>query len=326
MKHFLPLCCLLSLLLPVACTEPADPLVVEYERSLCSADSLLRTGSVDSTQVASLLADLHRRHEHAARASELQRRKIFTPVMANRIAVMLFAMAVSSLAVQLYYYILQRRRKKKLHDYAQELGKSEESLRDNEHRINELKDCLYDLNLSGKAQDEVLESLMILGERTTLLRDEVATLRTRLKEYEEHSLHREQEQLAKQHEQVRHLDEQLCSLRAALIDRNELVVSLRQAPRYLNADDWHRLAGLVDRVYEGLILRLRTRFPQLTDADLQLCLLMRLGFPNARIATLIAVSPASVSQQKFRLKKRLMQTEEALFANGRTLDEVVGDF
>ena len=36
-----------------------------------------------------------------------------------------------------------------------------------------------------------------------------------------------------------------------------------------------------------------------------------------------AVSPASVSQQKFRLKKRLLQMDEALFANGETVDAVV---
>jgi len=37
---------------------------------------------------------------------------------------------------------------------------------------------------------------------------------------------------------------------------------------------------------------------------------MRLRFTNVEVATLIAVSPTSVSQQKFRLKKRLMQAEE----------------
>lgn len=35
---------------------------------------------------------------------------------------------------------------------------------------------------------------------------------------------------------------------------------------------------------------------------------------------------ASVSRWKSRLKERLMQTEESLFANGGTPDEVVGNF
>jgi len=42
------------------------------------------------------------------------------------------------------------------------------------------------------------------------------------------------------------------------------------------------------------------------------------------IATLIAVSPASVSRQKFRLKKRMIQADGRLFADGETLEGVIG--
>ena len=52
---------------------------------------------------------------------------------------------------------------------------------------------------------------------------------------------------------------------------------------------------------------------------------MRLRFTNAQVATLIAVSPASVSQQKFRLKKRLVQEDGELFKNGETVDVVIGE-
>jgi len=84
------------------------------------------------------------------------------------------------------------------------------------------------------------------------------------------------------------------------------------------------LQKLTDRVYKGASKRLVLRFPQLTPADSQLCMLIRLHFSNAQIATLIAVSPASVSQQKFRLKKRMMQADGRLFADGETLEGVIG--
>lgn len=45
---------------------------------------------------------------------------------------------------------------------------------------------------------------------------------------------------------------------------------------------------------------------------------------NTQIATLIAVSPASVSLQKFRLKKRMIQADGRLFADGETLEGVIG--
>lgn len=113
------------------------------------------------------------------------------------------------------------------------------------------------------------------------------------------------------------------ALTSALIDRDEVVGQLRSHPKFLTDEQWRYLQTLTDRVYEGFTTRLAGRFPKLTPADLQLCLLIRLRFTNAQVATLTAVSPASVSQQKFRLKKRLLQMDEALFANGETVDAVV---
>jgi hypothetical protein len=59
---------------------------------------------------------------------------------------------------------------------------------------------------------------------------------------------------------------------------------------------------------------------------MQLCLLIRLRFSNAQIATLTAVSPASVSQQKFRLKKRLLQMDDTLFKEGETVDMLIWSY
>lgn len=76
-------------------------------------------------------------------------------------------------------------------------------------------------------------------------------------------------------------------------------------------------------MYKGASERITLRFPQLTPVGNQLCLLIRLGFSNAQIAACIAVSSSSVSQQKFHLKKRMMQAEEGLFADGETLEIVI---
>lgn len=108
-----------------------------------------------------------------------------------------------------------------------------------------------------------------------------------------------------------------------MIDRDEVVERLRAHPKFLTEAQWEHLRQLTDKAYTGISERLTSRFPQLTPADLQLCLLIRLRFTNTQIATLTAVSPASVSQQKFRLKKRLIQADESLFKNGETVDAVV---
>ena len=58
----------------------------------------------------------------------------------------------------------------------------------------------------------------------------------------------------------------------------------------------------------------------LTEVDIQLCILLKLRFTVSQIAILTATSPSSVSVQKNRLKKRLLQKDEHLFESGQTLD------
>ena len=41
---------------------------------------------------------------------------------------------------------------------------------------------------------------------------------------------------------------------------------------------------------------------------------------------LMAVAPSSVSQQKSRIKKRLLQSADGAFAEGESLDEWLGRF
>lgn len=147
---------------------------------------------------------------------------------------------------------------------------------------------------------------------------------SRLEDYESRPVPREAELLKERNERIGLLDEQVQTLTSTLIDRDDVVGRLRRQPKFPKDKDWDHLRQLVDRVYDGFTCRLTERFPALTPADLQLCLLMRLRFTNAQVATLIAVSPATVSQQKFRLKKRMMQAEEGLFRDGETVDGVIG--
>ena len=155
------------------------------------------------------------------------------------------------------------------------------------------------------------------------MRNENHLLRSRLKEYEKRPLPRDLELLEKQGERLRLLDEQMRTLTSTLIDHDGMVEQLRTQPKYLTDADWEYLKQLLDRMYAGFTRRLATRFRQLTASDLQLCMLIRLRFTNPQIATLTAVSASSVSQQKFRLKKRLQQADEALFQEGETVETLI---
>ena len=71
---------------------------------------------------------------------------------------------------------------------------------------------------------------------------------------------------------------------------------------------------------------LHERFPQLSEVYIRYCILIKLRFTVSQIAILMAVAPSSVSQQKSRIKKRLLQTEGFVFGEGETLDEWIGRF
>ena len=115
-------------------------------------------------------------------------------------------------------------------------------------------------------------------------------------------------------------------LRHALTNDTELMQRLRKEPKFLDDSEWEKLKVVVDDVYKDFTTRLHERFPQLSEVYIRYCILIKLRFTVSQIAILMAVAPSSVSQQKSRIKKWLLQTEGFAFGEGETLDEWIGRF
>lgn len=115
-------------------------------------------------------------------------------------------------------------------------------------------------------------------------------------------------------------------LRHALTNDTELMQRLRKEPKFLDDSEWEKLKAVVDDVYKDFTVRLHERFPQLSEVYIRYCILIKLRFTVSQIAILMAVASSSVSQQKSRIKKRLLQTEGFVFGEGETLDEWIGRF
>lgn len=314
---------LILLLILTACSSPANPTLLNYEQSLVRADSLANAGAADSAHAVRLLADLHREYDRVKELSGGKRVRLMPADKRKQFFLGAFTALMIGLNVWLSIRDIKFSTDRKHRRYLIELSENEQRLRNNELEKNELQECLKEMSLTDEEREEIHRSLTNLMVHGNLLCDENESLRTRLKDYENRPLPRELEVLRKEGERAHVLDGQVQALTSALIDRDGVVGQLRSHPKFLTDEQWKYLQTLTDRVYEGFTTRLAERFPKLTPADLQLCLLIRLRFTNAQVATLTAVSPASVSQQKFRLKKRLLQMDEALFANGETVDAVV---
>jgi len=316
---FLSVFCLLL----TACSKPADKRLVEYEQALACADSLARTGAVDSAATVRLLSDLRRQYLRVKEQTDGSVVRIKPANPWKRFGwFSLLALMVGLnawLSIKDFNFSKERKHRR----YLLDLSENEQRLRNNEREREELEECLKEMSLTDEEREEVCASLTNLMEHGNRLDRENEQLRARLKEYQDRPIPRELALLKQEGERVRVLDGQVEALAAAMLANDAVMVRLHAAPAYLSAPDYAHLQELADRVYEGFCQRLSMRFPRLTAADLQLCLLIRLRFSNTEIAALTAVSPASVSQQKFRLKKRMMQEDEGLFDNGRTVETVV---
>ena len=323
MKHTSLFLLLLLLLGLTACSKPSGKTLMNYEQSLVRADSLVQCGAADSVRAVRLISDLHREYNQIKELSGSRRVRLMPLSTHERLLWGAFSATMFGISVSLLLSLVRFKRECRHRNYLITLSENEQRLRSNEREREELEECLKEMSLTDEEREEVHGSLMNLMEYGNRLGKENESLRARLKEYEDNPMPRELELLKKEGERVRMLDGQVQALASAMIDADEVVKQLRARPKFLTDSQWDYLQKLTDRVYKGASKRLVLRFPQLTPADSQLCMLIRLHFSNAQIATLIAVSPASVSQQKFRLKKRMMQADGRLFADGDTLDTVV---
>ena len=123
------------------------------------------------------------------------------------------------------------------------------------------------------------------------------------------------------------LEDRVKELTAELVDNHEFIWKLRENPVYLEADGWIRFEEVINKIYKNYTQRLKDDFSFLTELDIQLCILLKLQFNNTQIASITAVSISSVSVQKSRLKRRLLQTDPHLFDdNNRTLDSFLLEY
>ncbi|MGN0048282.1 MAG: helix-turn-helix transcriptional regulator [Bacteroides sp.] len=313
----------LIILLLTGCSNPAKSLMQPYEHALIEADSLARSGAADSASAVRLIAHLHTEYKRAQTESDGHLVRIAPPNKARRWLFGCIVGVLVALQIWLSAFSIKQAKERKHRQYLVNLSKNEACLHQIAQGRSELEEYLKEMSMSEEEREEIHQSLNNLIDIGQKLDKENRRLKENLKEYEQHPLPQDMEELEAQRKQIASLNALVDALTATLIDRDELIEQLHRQPKYLNEAQWKHLRWLADRVYDRFTQRLGERFPQLTPSDLQLCLLMRLRFGNSEIAALTAVSPPSVSQQKFRLKKRLMQTQPALFDNGATLESVI---
>lgn len=93
-------------------------------------------------------------------------------------------------------------------------------------------------------------------------------------------------------------------------DSDTLSTGILYGVHILTEADWMSFKRTFERTYPGFILRLRTAYPDLSNAEERLFLLYKLNFTRHEIATILGVSETSVKKGRTRLRKRLGLSED----------------
>lgn len=100
-------------------------------------------------------------------------------------------------------------------------------------------------------------------------------------------------------------------------EKSNLLTSLRTATLLTN-DDWDSFRDGFNKVYDDFLYRLKTEVPNLTQTDLRVISLLKLGLDNRQSAHALGVSTEAVKKAKQRLRAKLTS-----FDSGLSLEEIV---
>ena len=204
--------------------------------------------------------------------------------------------------------------------------KNESIIRRNEQVIAHLQEQIADGQEAQEQLEESKAALASLQQQTETLRNENTSLQQRIERYKHQPSEEEIATLKANANRMHLLEERERELTAELANNNELMRKLRKNPKFLGAAEWRKLEDITNQVYSHFTKRLKTEYNHLTEVDIQLCILLKLRFTVSQISILTATASSSVSVQKNRLKKRLLQKNEHLFDNGQTLDMYLWEF
>ena len=231
-----------------------------------------------------------------------------------------FALALGIIIVVNFYRRKLRRSREQINGFILIQQKNERIIRHNEQMIADLQTQIADGQEAQEQLEESKAALVGLQRQTEVLRDENANLQQRIEKYKHQPSEEEIEKWKANAQRMYQLEERERELTAELANNNELMRKLREKPKFLGASEWKKLEDITNRIYNRFTERIKLQYPHLTEVDIQLCILLKLRFTVSQIAILTATSPSSVSVQKNRLKKRLLQKDEHLFESGQTLD------
>ena len=100
---------------------------------------------------------------------------------------------------------------------------------------------------------------------------------------------------------------------------NEEYIAQLQNYTILTEDDWNEFRRLFEKVHVNFFVKLKQRYPALTQSEVRLMSLIKLNLARKEMADMLGISPDSVKKTRQRIKKRInldenMDLEEIVFS------------
>ena len=288
----------------------------KYEKAIIYNEKYLQyRDSVEQLNRTNAIVEVQAKYDH----QKLENEKLALELDKSRLLrSSLVALSVLLLVIALLIYIYQRRILKKertiqkdkalLLQYTRQLNENEQLIKRNQERIVELSGeiaAYTELEESMKEQTAEMEHLHTQNRELLIannrLQRNIAQYSVLLQQKDG-----ELEDFARLSTENVRLQKRETFLCERLIDGNAQLKALRLSPKYLKTpQEREAIVQAVNILYEDFTVRLSKQYPALTEEDLLFCCLVKLHLNNGTIATLFAISPASVTKRKQRIKERM---------------------
>lgn len=306
----------------------------KYLKTYC--DSLLfYNDSIIAIDKGKEIIAYKEKYDHQKLITEQQRLKL-EKADAQRLLFIITICLIVVIAVVAYLYQKRlvrkettiRKQSEKLQDYMLQLHEYETRLMQNNRYMEELKEQLSGQEMNSEELHEYREQIDSLQVENSRLSEKINSLQLHINDYSSKldKARREADKFRNLSEENLYLKQRERVLADYLVDNDRLVKELREKCRVLENKEWEALEDVCESVYGNFITRLQSFCPTLTKQELHLCVLIRLRFGNAQLATIFAVSPASISQKKFRLKKHISESLKNGLPEEMTLDRWITEF
>ena len=255
--------------------------------------------SIRNDKNQSDLSYIEKKYEHQKLINKNQRL-----TYQNTRLLLLSIIAVLCLTGAVAYFYL--RRKAIIRRKNAELDRLASQLNDNKRLISRNNTYIAELETRIAENREATEQMEELQETLASLREENQTLHQNNERLQnEISTHKSTHKADSNAEELNLLKPHRDQLSALVLETHPYLVALHQKPVCLTDKERNRICQLTDTVYAGFGKRLLAAVPTLSEYEVLLCCLIKLHFSVSEIATLLAISPASVSTSKSRLKKKI---------------------